>query len=63
MKAKRNPAGSSPAARQPPPPPFAKYGGIDNTRQHSAHLSDTIQNWIVRRIKTIPVLHQMKPAL
>jgi len=27
------------------------------------HLSSTIHNRLVPRIKTIPVLHQMKPAL
>jgi hypothetical protein len=42
---------------------FAKYAALNNTQHHSGHLSGTIHNQSARRIKTIPVLHQMKPAL
>ncbi len=44
-------------------PRFAKCARLNSTQHHSAHLSGTINNRSARRIKTIPVLHQMKPAL
>jgi hypothetical protein len=46
-----------------PPRPYAKCTGLNNTQHHSVRLSSTIHNRLARRIKTIPVLHQMKPAL
>jgi hypothetical protein len=56
----RQPPAATPAAF---PQRFAKCAGLDKTQHHSVHLSRTVHNQLARHIKTIPVLHQMKPAL
>jgi hypothetical protein len=60
----RNPAGSSAAATSATlPARFEKCVGLNSAQHHQVHFSDTTHSQSARRISTIPVRHQMKPAL